>query len=608
MPRLFAERGLNARAESLCLPVGEPCLFRETGGFRPDAEKAAEIIGMAEKAMETEIPLCPASLYVEFAENGNRSNYQAPYFRRRYLALILALGEACEGQGRFSRKLMDVVWAIMEESSWTIPAHLAANSTTHGGFKLPPVYNDERLHAIDLFSAATGAILSAVYYLCKDALDAITPIICEKLKFLVVDRQIKPFLNCVFGWTGFRGNTVNNWNPWIVSNLLLMDAILVDDDYTRRAVVRRSMDCLDNFTAGYAPDGGCNEGPSYWNAAGASYFDCLETLSDLTGGKVDLYGDPLVRAICEYEAKMYINGNRFVNFADCPPSFHPDGSMISRMGKKCGSDLLVAFGDAMAGYGDVLPSTSFIYRGLCNLMTPAHASSGCAGAKRVWFPNLKVMTARENEKTDEGLFVAMKGGHNGESHNHNDVGNIMVYYDGKPVLIDTGCGRYSKKTFSAQRYELWYMQSRYHNLPDIGDFAQLPGQKYRSTDEVYDEETGGVKMQLREAYLPEAGIVSYTRETVLDGKTVRITDDFSLEKQTKVDIHFITHVKPELDEAAHSIALAEGRTLRYDPRLTAGIEEFEATDGLENTWKTPVLWRIHLCAEVKEAAFTTTVE
>ena len=33
--------------------------------------------------------------------------------------------------------------------------------------------------------------------------------------------------------------------------------------------------------------------------------------------------------------------------------------------------------------------------------------------------------------------LAAKAGHNAESHNHNDIGNFVVYVDGKPVLVGT---------------------------------------------------------------------------------------------------------------------------------------------------------------------------
>lgn len=84
------------------------------------------------------------------------------------------------------------------------------------------------------------------------------------------------------------------------------------------------------------------------------------------------------------------------------------------------------------------------------------------------------MAARMEDGSDKGLYLSAKGGNNGESHNHNDVGSFVLYCDGKPVVIDIGTGVYEKKTFSPQRYEIPQMQSLYHNLPIIGGEGQLP--------------------------------------------------------------------------------------------------------------------------------------
>ena len=67
-----------------------------------------------------------------------------------------------------------------------------------------------------------------------------------------------------------------------------------------------------------------------------------------------------------------------------------------------------------------------------------------------------------------GLYVAAKGGHNGESHNHNDIGNFIVYADGEPEIIDVGNCVYTAKTFGAERYELMNTRSKNHNVPLIG--------------------------------------------------------------------------------------------------------------------------------------------
>ncbi len=90
----------------------------------------------------------------------------------------------------------------------------------------------------------------------------------------------------------------------------------------------------------------------------------------------------------------------------------------------------------------------------------------------MWLDGLQFMAARENPASEEGFFLACKGGHNAESHNHNDIGSFIVYCDGMPILINPGVEFYTAKTFSAARYEIWTMQSSYHNLPEINGFMQ----------------------------------------------------------------------------------------------------------------------------------------
>jgi hypothetical protein len=47
-----------------------------------------------------------------------------------------------------------------------------------------------------------------------------------------------------------------------------------------------------------------------------------------------------------------------------------------------------------------------------------------------------------------------------EIHNHNDVGNFILYVDGMPAIIDIGAVTYTALTFSKDRYKIWNMQSQ----------------------------------------------------------------------------------------------------------------------------------------------------
>ena len=60
-------------------------------------------------------------------------------------------------------------------------------------------------------------------------------------------------------------------------------------------------------------------------------------------------------------------------------------------------------------------------------------------------------------------MLATKGGHNGEMHNQNDVGNVIVHTDAESVISDIGRGRYTKSYFGPERYEHIANSSRGHS-------------------------------------------------------------------------------------------------------------------------------------------------
>ena len=86
-------------------------------------EAVVAIVQWAEQAANSAIPPLSASLYLEFKRNGQREGYQEPYTRRREVQTALTLAECLQYEGRFLDPLMDVTWAICEESSWAYPAH-----------------------------------------------------------------------------------------------------------------------------------------------------------------------------------------------------------------------------------------------------------------------------------------------------------------------------------------------------------------------------------------------------------------------------------------------------------------------------------------------------
>jgi hypothetical protein len=253
--------------------------------------------------------------------------------------------------------------------------------------------------------------------------------------------------------------------------------------------------------------------------------------------------------------------------------------------------------------------TALVYRSLRSITAPTLDLSSVIpkAATDTYFKNLEIMILRDSENPDEGSFLAVKGGNNGESHNHNDVGSFIFYRNGLPVLIDAGVGVYTRQTFSPQRYEIWSMQSLYHNVAAFGGKGQMNGGQYKSSDVSYDEAKRSLTLELKGAYTPDVGVESYKRTASLNNGVVTITDTVSLNEEKKIDFIFMTHREPKLENGG-KILLTEGCVLNYSTELEAEIEEFDPVGmDTKTLWDTEKLYRIHLKTTAKECEYTFTV-
>ena len=407
-----------------------------------------------------------------------------------------------------------------------------------------------------------------------------------------------------FWWMGFGNRSVNNWNPWVNSNWLAAALLMEQDGERRLAAVAKILRSLDNFIDPYPKDGGCDEGPGYWGRAGASLFDCLETLFSATGGAVNVFHEPLIQNIGRYLYKVQIDGQYFINFADAPARLMPSAPILFRYGKKSGDAHMVALGAWAAKEQDIAQRglSDSIGRQLAALpiLKDLLASEPAQPLLRdVWFPEIQVMAAREREGVGEGLYLAAKGGHNAESHNHNDVGHFIVYADGKPVIIDAGVETYSARTFSPERYTLWTMQSAYHSLPTVNGFMQQPGKAFSAKNVEYfaGDASSWLTLDLAPAYPPEAYLKTWIRRVELKrGQFIEIEDCYEFSQSpSEVTMSLLTPCQVLLDTPG-TIALTERKIggervsgtgrISYDScKLSASVEDLEIRDSkLKDIW------------------------
>lgn len=538
------------------------------------------VIRNGEKQLSYGWEVVKATDYMEFERTGNRQIMERPFGRNAEAVVQLLLAELAEGKGRFLDQLANGVFHLCEMTSWALSAHLPSQPSHRS---LP----NSMYHLIDLTAGDLGGMLSWVYYFMHEEFDKLDPEISARL-YRELDRRIMtPYLeDDSFWWMAvhYKGQMVNNWNPWCNFNAL-MCFMLIENDKDRLAkAVWRSMESVDKYLNYVHADGACEEGPAYWGHAPGKLLDYLELLGKITGGKVNLFRVAQVRNMGEYISRSYVGSGWVVNFADASAKGGGDSHLIYRYGKAVGSDELMHFASFLNQDKQMKWSGRDVYRilqafsidGDMRKLEPSHEVPAFT-----WYPETEFYYLSKGD-----AFLAAKGGYNSESHNHNDAGSCSFWYRQTPILIDAGVGTYTRQTFSNERYSIWTMQSDYHNLPLVNGYSQKDGRQYKArvlkaTDKEFSAD-------LAAAYPREAGIKEWKRSYRLSSGKLTVQDRFRLDNpKEKNQVNFLTWGDVKLDEGKVMITV-NGVTaeLVYNPQLfEAGKETVELTDPrLSSVW------------------------
>ncbi|MDH5602888.1 MAG: heparinase II/III-family protein [Cyclobacteriaceae bacterium] len=571
--------------------------FSETGlptyGSRDFWNKIPEILKKqyvmeAEEKLGYDWPVVKATDYLEIIRSGDRK--QSVYAAPRSALTALVMGELVEGKGRFIDQIVNGVWYYSEQTWWGWSAHLPAPKG------LPDIENP----SIDLGVGEIANILSWTWHLFHEEFDKIHPLISKRLKDEIMYKAIIPYYEREdFWWMGLdNSRSVNNWNPWTNHNMLTAILIMEDDPDKKIKGVQKVIRSLDVFLNQYPADGGCDEGPSYWGRAGASLYQNLDLLNLATKGQFNVYANSLVKNMGTYIYKAYISYPYFINFADADATTGSRPQIIYSYGKDIQDPTMQKFGAYLAkqqAWGTETPGGKVDEQLIQLLLLDEIAKAPAENAliSDFWLPDTQVAGGRDKAGSTSGFFFAAKGGHNAESHNHNDLGSCVLYFDGKPCLIDIGRENYVAKTFSSQRYEIWTMQSQYHNLPKINGIDQMQGRQFaaKNTSFSADAKKAVFSTDISDAYIKEAGVKKWVRSYRLDrGKKFIISDQYELSEIGKdpTTLNFVTYCK--VTEQAPGILRLEGDgfmlDMKYDTKVVSPVIEFnEVTDtSLKRYW------------------------
>jgi len=571
---------------------------------RVPRETREHLLAQAAPVTQRPWPLLTATGYARFGVDGNRQAYERPYFARRD-KLIAAVITAVLTGDTDRVDVRDGAWLLCEETSWCLPAH-------QPGAGLP----DPDAPHVDLFAAETAGLLAWTTLLTGEHE--------ARVRREVKKRVLDPYrTRDDWGWLGLRDRDrahLNNWTPWIHSNLLIASLLLDDEP---QSVANRAVGALDRYLDVVPDDGGCDEGASYWWRAGASLFECLQTLAEACGDDFGAFQLPKVRAVARYPMAAHIGGDVHVNFADGP--IRPPGTvphLLYRFAGRTGDPQVRQHALAMRPGHAV--GLVFGPNGALGRTLAAIVDDGWSAAPPVrfpaplhsWLPDTGVLTARERAGDTTGLFLAAKAGHNDESHNHNDVGSFIIARNGRPLLVDPGAGTYTRQTFGPNRYQIWTMQSAWHNTPAPAGHHQAAGRAYHATDVAASLTAAAAElaMDLAAAYPAAAGVRSWRRTLRMDRSVPLITirDSWELTQASQRTVcYLITPEEPRV--AGATITLPSGLAIDVDAGADdaiadrIGVERRDLDDPvLAAIWGGP-LYRITLALPGQRGSLSTLI-
>ncbi|MFC9689293.1 heparinase [Kribbella sp. NPDC056951] len=545
------------------------------------ASRASEAV--VERAAANRSRPWPQTLLSDFARywrDGVRTAYEGPVGERLRRTSAAVQAAVLTADQQYVDEAADGLLLLCEQTTWCWAAH-ESFATARG-----EVVADPSTPYLDLGAAETVEVLAWADLVLGPALDARVPGLRRRLRDEADRRVLRPFLeDRRWHWLGLDGH-LHNWNPWIHGHVLAAALFLEDDPVRRGQVVDLVVDGLDRYLRALPADGGCDEGYAYWWNGPARLASALELLDRITLGALDPWSVEPLAELARYPQRMALGDGWYVNVGDGPARPNPDQpwDVLHRWGRRIGDREVMA---QAAAHRDQAAAVVGLGRALVALVDDEWLQATVVPLplpRSSWLPEVQLLVTRQEGGSTAGWTLAVKGGHNDENHNHNDVGSFIAALDAVPVLIDLGQPTYTAISFSDRRYEQWAVRSEWHNVPVVDGREQEAGSQWRAAE--FAVQGNGVDVDLSDAY-PSGSL----RRVVTLDRCVRVVDTWAA--GSEVVEHFVIAGQPVAHEPGRLVVKTLGGSiaeLQWDARLGTGELSRRVVDDelLQGVWGSAV--------------------
>ena len=344
------------------------------------------------------------------------NTYTEEWEKRRIALASLAMAEHTERKGRFIPDIINGIWAICEETTWSLP--------DGSGY-----LKDIEAPKFDTATAKTAQLLATCYNLFLREL----PLAVKKrIAYEVRRRCTLTFLEA------------KNFTPENTAAAFISCIFTEENEEKRRMICDKVLELTDEFLTKFSSDGFKTKNEHNLYAWSMYIFDILEMLYSATDNKLGVFESDKIMPVAKALYQSYLGSDGFSE-----KSTESGGSRIYLFGKRMDFKKLMDFGASeFLKTEDKLLSES--YNLFHKLYSLKHASEILAygdnfdAEESGYIDSMDIFI-----KKTKCFSVAVKGG-------SQSAGNLMVYLENEPYLVDL---------------------EKSHNLPIINGFTQFANTK-----------------------------------------------------------------------------------------------------------------------------------
>jgi len=473
----------------------------------------------AERALAKPMPEMTEEVYMLFKKTGRRTaEYNKVRSERHGRVALFTVAECIENKGRFLKSLESVLRSICEEKTWIYNFH-DSNLANYNGKTI----------TIDLGSADLAQNLGACLWLLGDRLSTETR---QQVNARLRERIFDPYRKAVAG-TGthiFWISSEHNWNAVCHAGVVAAALAVCSDRNERAFFVAAAEKYSQDYLRGFGGDGYCAEGMGYWNYGFGHYIQLCETIYQATKGGVDLYKLEGARDAAMYPVRIRLLDDLYPAYADCSLNSKPATTLMGYINRRY--DLGLKEFASIPLPTNVRSLPALLMYACPNSATSRPAVNGKEFYEiRTLFEHGGVLNCRPLPGTVCRMAVSLKGGHNAEPHNHNDLGSFVLAVGKEVLILDPGGEVYTARTFSKDRYKSNLLNSFGHPVPVVAGQLQRSGATAKAVvvAKHFTDATDTYALDLRSAYDMPA-LQTLTR-TFLFNRTgqgaLTVTDDFA---------------------------------------------------------------------------------